>query len=32
LETWLARKRKRGCAPRNGLACPALPFNEGVSG
>ena len=32
LETWLARKRKRGYAPRSGPACPALPFNEGASG
>jgi predicted DNA-binding WGR domain protein len=32
LETWLARKRKRGYAPRSGSACPALPSNEGASG
>jgi predicted DNA-binding WGR domain protein len=25
LETWLARKRKRGYAPKTGPACPALP-------
>ena len=32
LETWLARKHKRGYAPRSGPACPALPSNEGASG
>jgi predicted DNA-binding WGR domain protein len=29
---WLARKRKRGYAPRSGPACPALPSNECASG
>jgi predicted DNA-binding WGR domain protein len=32
LETWLARKRKRGYAPRSGPTRPALPSNEGASG
>ena len=32
LETWLARKHKRGYGPRSGPACPALPSNEGASG
>jgi len=32
LETWLARKRKRGYAPRSGPARPALPAHEGGSG
>src|ERR1700733_5133554 len=32
LETWLARKRKRGSAPRSGPTRPALPSNEGASG
>jgi predicted DNA-binding WGR domain protein len=32
LETWLARKRKRGYASRSGPARPALPSNEGASG
>jgi predicted DNA-binding WGR domain protein len=32
LETWLARKDKRGYAPRSGPACPSLPSNEGASG
>ena len=31
-ETWLARKDKRGYAPRSGPACPSLPSNEGASG
>jgi predicted DNA-binding WGR domain protein len=31
LETWLARKRKRGYAPRSEPACPALLFHERVS-
>ena len=32
LETWLARKRKRGYAPESGAARPALPADEGASG
>jgi predicted DNA-binding WGR domain protein len=32
LETWLARKHRRGYAPRSGTACHALPSNEGASG
>ena len=32
LETWLARKHRRGYAPRSGPACHALPSNEGASG
>jgi predicted DNA-binding WGR domain protein len=31
LETWLARKRKRGYAPRSELARPALVFHKPVS-
>jgi predicted DNA-binding WGR domain protein len=31
LETWLARKRKRGYAPRSEPACPDLLFHKRVS-
>jgi predicted DNA-binding WGR domain protein len=31
LETWLARKRKRGYAPRSEPACPALLFHDSAS-